>query len=231
MTFHSITAAVASLDFYRDLVSFARRHDLFILSDIAYAEIYFDDAAPPASVLQVNGAKDVAVEFSSMSKTYSMPGWRVGFAAGNARLLAALARVKSYLDYGAFAPVQVAATCAIDGPDDCIKEMRLTYQKRRDVLVNAFARAGWDVPRPNATMFVWAPIPAELRSMGSLEFAKMLAQEAHVAVAPGVGFGEAGEGFVRIALVENEQRIRQAARNIAAFLNRRSRRAARSRAG
>lgn len=214
------TGAVASLEFYRDLVRFAKRHDLFIFSDIAYAEVYFDDIQPPPSVLQVEGAKDVAVEFSSMSKTYSMPGWRVGFAVGNARLLAALVRVKSYLDYGAFTPVQIAAACALDGPDDCIKDMRETYQKRRDVLISSFARAGWDMPRPYGTMFAWAPIPPEFLSMGTVEFAKMLAKEAHVAVAPGTGFGEAGEGFVRLALVENEHRIRQAARNIALFFDR-----------
>jgi alanine-synthesizing transaminase len=155
-----------------------------------------------------------------MSKTYSMPGWRVGFAVGNARLLAALVRVKSYLDYGAFTPVQIAAACALDGPDDCIKDMRETYQKRRDVLISSFARAGWDMPRPYGTMFAWAPIPPEFLSMGTVEFAKMLAKEAHVAVAPGTGFGEAGEGFVRLALVENEHRIRQAARNIALFFDR-----------
>ncbi len=214
------TAAVVSLDFYEDLVRFAKRHEIFILSDIAYAEVYFNEAAPPPSVLQVEGAKDVAVEFSSMSKTYSMPGWRVGFAVGNARLLAALARVKSYLDYGAFTPVQVAAVAAIDGPDDCVKQMRFVYRKRRDVLVEAFGRAGWHVPAPSATMFAWARIPEAFRGMGSLEFAKLLAREAHVAVAPGIGFGEAGDEYVRLALVENEQRIRQAARSVSAFMER-----------
>jgi alanine-synthesizing transaminase len=216
------TGAVATLDFYRDLVRFAKKHELFILSDIAYAEVYFDDAAPPPSVLQIPGAIDVTVEFTSMSKTYSMPGWRVGFAVGNARLLAALARVKSYLDYGAFTPVQIAATAALNGPDDSIREMRSVYKRRRDVLVDAFSRIGWEIPCPAATMFSWAPVPRAFRSMGSLEFSKILVREAHVAVAPGVGFGENGDDFVRIALVENEQRIRQAARNIKRFFDQRS---------
>jgi alanine-synthesizing transaminase len=216
------TGAVATLDFYRDLVRFAKKHELFILSDIAYAEVYFDDAAPSPSVLQIPGAIDVTVEFTSMSKTYSMPGWRVGFAVGNARLLAALARVKSYLDYGAFTPVQIAATAALNGPDDSIREMRSVYKRRRDVLVDAFSRIGWEIPCPAATMFSWAPVPRAFRSMGSLEFSKRLVREAHVAVAPGVGFGENGDDFVRIALVENEQRIRQAARNIKRFFDQRS---------
>lgn len=213
------TAAVATLDFYRDLVRFAKKHELFIFSDIAYAEVYFDETAPPPSVLQVAGAIDVAVEFTSMSKTYSMPGWRVGFAVGNPRLLAALARVKSYLDYGAFTPVQIAATAALNGPDDSIIEMRSVYKRRRNVLVDAFKRIGWEIPCPAATMFAWAPVPPAFRSIGSLEFSKMLAKQAHVAVAPGIGFGENGDGFVRIAVVENEQRIRQAARNIRRFLD------------
>jgi alanine-synthesizing transaminase len=211
------TAYVAELDFYRDLVAFAKRHGIFILSDLAYAEVYFD-GRPPPSLLQVPGAMDVAVEFTSMSKTYSMPGWRIGFAVGNERLIAALARVKSYLDYGAFTPVQVAATAALNGPDDCIVEMRETYKRRRDCLVESFARAGWDVPAPSASMFAWAPIPEPFREMGSLEFSKLLVENAGVAVSPGVGFGEHGEGFIRIALVENEQRIRQAARNVRRFL-------------
>ena len=211
------TACVADLDFYRDLVAFAKRHDIFILSDLAYAELYFD-GEPPPSILQVPGAMDVAVEFTSMSKTYSMAGWRVGFAVGNERIIGALARVKSYLDYGAFTPVQVAATAALNGPDDCIREMRDTYKKRRDCMVESFSRAGWPVPSPRASMFAWAPIPEPFRELGSLEFSKLLVEKAEVAVSPGVGFGEHGEGFVRIALVENEQRIRQAARNIRRFL-------------
>src|SRR5438105_2325108 len=212
------TAYVASLDFYKDLVAFAKKHEIFILSDLAYAEVYFDDANPPPSVLQVPGAMDVTVEFTSMSKTYSMAGWRMGFAVGNERIIAALARVKSYLDYGAFTPVQVAATAALNGPDDCIREMRAIYKARRDVLVESFGRAGWDVPPPRASMFAWAPIPEPFQPLGSVEFSKLLVEKAEVAVSPGTGFGERGEGYVRIALVENEQRIRQAARNIRRFL-------------
>jgi alanine-synthesizing transaminase len=211
------TAYVAELDFYKELIPFAKRHGIFVLSDLAYAEVYFDDRPPP-SVLQVPGAVDVAVEFTSLSKTYSMPGWRIGFAVGNERIIGALARVKSYLDYGAFTPIQVAATAAINGPDDCIHEMRAIYKRRRDVLVESFGRAGWQVPAPRASMFAWAPLPEPFRSIGSIEFATLLVEKAGVAVSPGIGFGEYGEGFVRIALVENEQRIRQAARNIRRFL-------------
>ncbi len=211
------TAYVAELDFYKELIPFAKRHGIFVLSDLAYAEVYFDDRPPP-SVLQVPGAVDVAVEFTSLSKTYSMPGWRIGFAVGNERIIGALARVKSYLDYGAFTPIQVAATAAINGPDDCIREMRAIYKRRRDVLVESFGRAGWQVPAPRASMFAWAPLPEPFRPIGSIEFATLLVEKAGVAVSPGIGFGEYGEGFVRIALVENEQRIRQAARNIRRFL-------------
>jgi len=211
------TAYVASLDFYRDLVTLAKKHGIFLLSDLAYAEVYFD-GNPPPSVLQVPGAIDVAVEFTSMSKTYSMPGWRIGFAVGNERIIGALARVKSYLDYGAFTPVQVAATAALNGPDDCIEEMRATYRRRRDALVESFGRAGWTIPPPRASMFAWAPIPEPFQPLGSLEFSTILVEKAEVAVSPGVAFGEHGEGYVRIALVENEQRIRQAARNIRRFL-------------
>lgn len=211
------TAFVASLDFYKDLVAFAKKHDIFILSDLAYAEVFFDNDPPP-SVLQVPGAIDVTVEFTSMSKTFSMAGWRMGFAVGNDRLIAALGRVKSYLDYGAFTPIQVAAAAALNGPDECVREMRSIYTKRRDVMIDSFSRAGWDVPPPSASMFAWSPIPEPFRDMGSVEFAKLLVEKAEVAVSPGTGFGERGEGFVRIALVENEQRIRQAARNIKKFL-------------
>src|SRR4051794_32934765 len=211
------TAYVADLDFYKELVPFAKKHDILVLSDLAYAEVYFDDNPPP-SILQVSGAMDVAVEFTSMSKTYSMPGWRIGFAVGNERVIAALTRVKSYLDYGAFTPIQVAATAALNGPDDCIKEMRDTYHKRRDAMVDSFGRAGWDIPPPRASMFAWAQIPEAFRPLGSIEFSKLLVEKADVAVAPGVGFGEHGDEHVRIALVENEQRIRQAARNIRRFL-------------
>ena len=211
------TAHVADLDFYRDLVSFARRNELIVLSDLAYAEVYFE-GNPPPSILQVPGAIDVAVEFTSMSKTFSMAGWRIGFAVGNERLIAALGRVKSYLDYGAFTPIQVAATAGLNGPQDCIDEMRDTYKRRRDALVESFGRAGWMIPAPAASMFAWAPIPERFRSLGSVEFSKLLIEKADVAVAPGIGFGEHGDDYVRIALVENEQRIRQAARNLRRFL-------------
>jgi alanine-synthesizing transaminase len=211
------TAAVADLDFYKDLVAFAKKHSLIVLSDLAYAEVYFDNNPPP-SILQVPGAMDVAVEFTSMSKTYSMPGWRMGFAVGNERIIAALARVKSYLDYGAFTPIQVAATAALNGPDDCIREMRNIYKRRRDVLVESFGRAGWEIPPPRASMFAWAPLPEAFRTLDTVEFSTLLIEKAEIAVSPGVGFGEHGEGHVRIALVENEQRIRQAARNLRRFL-------------
>ena len=212
------TALVADLDFYREVVDYARKNDLIILSDVAYAEIYFD-VPPPPSILQVKGAIDVAVEFTSLSKTYSMPGWRMGFAVGNDRLIAALARVKSYLDYGAFTPIQVAAAAALNGPQECVDEMRQIYKNRRDCLVEAMCRAGWDIPPPPATMFAWAPLPPGMRELGSLEFSKLLLEKAGIAVSPGVGFGEYGEGFIRFALVENEQRIRQAARNVKKFLS------------
>ena len=211
------TAYTATLDFYKEVVKYCKDNDIFILSDLAYAEIYFDEDVPP-SVLQVPGAIDIAVEFTSMSKTYSMPGWRVGFAVGNDRLIAALARVKSYLDYGAFTPIQVAAATALNGDDKVIEEVRDIYRLRRDVMVESFGRAGWAIPSPKATMFAWTPIPDQFAHMGSLEFAKLLIQETGVGVAPGVGFGEYGDQYVRLALVENEQRIRQAARNIKKFL-------------
>ncbi|NDB67919.1 MAG: LL-diaminopimelate aminotransferase [Methylocystaceae bacterium] len=212
------TAEVASLDFYKDLVAFAKKHEIFILSDLAYAEVFFDDTPPP-SVLQVPGAIDVTVEFTSMSKTFSMAGWRMGFAVGNERLCAALARVKSYLDYGAFTPIQVAAAAALNGPDDCVKDMRATYKRRRDVMVESFLQAGWPIPAPSASMFAWAPVPERFSAMSSLEFSKLLIEKADLAVAPGEGFGEHGEGFLRLALVENEQRIRQAARNLRRFFD------------
>ncbi|NWH08513.1 MAG: LL-diaminopimelate aminotransferase [Alphaproteobacteria bacterium] len=211
------TAQVVGLDFYKEILAFAERRDLLILSDLAYAEIYFD-GNPPPSMLQVPGAKSRTIEFNSLSKTYAMPGWRMGFAAGSERLVSALSRIKSYLDYGAFTPVQVAAAAALNGPQDCVDEIRATYKARRDVLCDAMGRAGWEIPVPPASMFAWAPIPAALSHVGSLEFSKMLLEHAKVAVAPGLGFGEYGEGHVRIALVENEQRIRQAARNVKKFL-------------
>ncbi len=213
------TAQVCDLDFYAALVRWARANEIYLLSDLAYAEIYFEDQPPP-SLLQIEGAREIAVEFTSLSKTYAMPGWRMGFAVGNARLIAALARIKSYLDYGAFTPVQVAAAAALNGPQDCVAEIRGVYKARRDVLVRAMAEAGWAIPSPPATMFAWAPIPEPFARLGSMEFAKLLLNEAKVAVAPGAGFGEYGEGYVRIGLVENEQRIRQAARGVKRLLGR-----------
>src|SRR5579863_2405592 len=215
------TAQVVDLDFYREVVEYCRARGIYVLSDVAYAEIYFD-GEPPPSILQVKGAIDIAVEFSSLSKTYSMAGWRIGFAVGNQKLIAALARVKSYLDYGAFTPIQVAATAALNGPQGCIAEIRERYKARRDVLIDGLRQAGWDVPAPAATMFAWAPVPAAFRDIGSLAFSKLLLEHANVAVSPGVGFGEYGENYLRIALVENRQRLRQAARNIKQFLAGRS---------
>lgn len=210
------TAETVDLDFYHDVVNFARHHGLWVISDLAYAEIYFD-GNPPPSILEVPGAKDVAIEFTSMSKTFSMAGWRMGFAVGNEELVQALTRVKSYLDYGAFTPIQVAAIAALDGPEEDIAKRREMYKRRRDVLIESFSRAGWDLPVPKASMYVWAPVPARFAHLGALGFAKELIEKANVAVSPGVGFGEQGEQFVRIALVENEQRIRQAARQVRAF--------------
>ncbi|HEY4635627.1 MAG TPA: LL-diaminopimelate aminotransferase [Rhodospirillales bacterium] len=211
------SALTVGLDFYEEVVDFCLHHKIYILSDLAYAEIYFE-GPPPPSILQIKRAWEIAVEFTSMSKTYSMPGWRIGFATGNRRMIAALARIKSYLDYGAFTPVQVAAAAALNGPQDCIGQIRQTYKARRDVLIDGLAAAGWQVPSPPATMFAWAPIPPLFQHLGSLEFSKLLLSEAEVAVSPGIGFGEHGDGFVRIALVENRQRIRQAVRNIKSFL-------------
>jgi len=212
------TAYLADLDFYRELVAFARRHEVWVLSDLAYAEIYFGDEPPP-SILQIQGARDIAVEFTSMSKTYSMPGWRIGFAAGNQRLISALARMKSYLDYGAFTPIQVAAVAALNGPQDCVQQMRDLYRERRDVIIKGLDQAGWSIPSPEGSMFAWAPIPPRYAHLGSVEFSKLLLSRAQVAVAPGLGFGEHGDGHVRIGLVENTQRLRQAIRNIRSFLH------------
>ena len=217
------TAQIVDLDFYQHIVDFCRARDIYIISDLAYSEIYFEDNPPP-SLLQIPDAKDIAVEFTSLSKTYAMPGWRIGFATGSAELIHALARVKSYLDYGAFTPIQVAGAAALNGPQACVDEICETYKSRRDVLISGLQGAGWDVPSPLATMFAWAPLPPAMRELGSLEFSKLLLKEAEVAVSPGVGFGEYGEGYVRIALVENEQRIRQAARNIKRFLARHTQR-------
>ena len=213
------TAQWVDLEFYKDAIALARKHDMLVLSDIAYSEIYFENNPPP-SVLQVDGAREIAVEVNSLSKTYAMAGWRVGMVVGNARMCAALARVKSYLDYGAFTPIQVAATAALNGPQECVAEIRATYKSRRDVLVSSMARAGWEIPSPAASMFAWAPVPEPFREAGSMLFSKLLIEEAGVAVSPGVAFGEFGEGFVRIGLVENEHRIRQAARNVKRFLDR-----------
>ena len=211
------TAQWVDLDFYKDVVALAKKHDLIVLSDVAYSEIYFDNNPPP-SILQVDGAKDVAVEINSLSKTYAMAGWRVGMVVGNERLCAALARVKSYLDYGAFTPIQVAAAAALNGPQDCVDDIRAIYKSRRDTLVKSMKQAGWDIPAPPASMFAWAPVPEQFKEAGSMLFSKLLIEEAGVAVAPGVGFGEYGEGYVRVGLVENEHRIRQAARNVRKFL-------------
>jgi alanine-synthesizing transaminase len=212
------TAQVVGLDFYKELLRIARKHEMWVLSDLAYADIYFDDNPPP-SILQLDGARDIAIEFQSLSKTYAMPGWRMGFAAGNKTLIGALARIKSYLDYGAYTPVQVAASAALNGPQECTDEIRAIYKARRDVLVESMGRAGWEITSPPASMFAWARLPESYREHGSMEFAKRLLIHAKVAVAPGIGFGEHGEGFVRIALVENEHRIRQAARNVKKFLS------------
>ena len=207
------TTRVVSLDFYKELVDICYKNQVWILSDLAYAEIYFD-IAPPPSILQIKKAKNIAVEFSSMSKTFSMPGWRIGFACGNSTLISALSRIKSYLDYGAFTPIQVAATAALNGPQDCVEEIRDIYKKRRDVLVSSFRRVGWSFETPDATMFAWAKIPVRFLNKGSLYFSKMLLKKAGLAVSPGIGFGKYGNKHVRISLVENEHRIRQAARNI-----------------
>lgn len=211
------TAEAVDLAFYERLVAWARDNQVWIISDLAYSELYFD-GKPTPSILQVKGAKDVAIEFTSLSKTYSMAGWRMGFAVGNQKLIAAMTRVKSYLDYGAFTPIQAAACAALNGPQDIVERNRALYHKRRDVMVESFARAGWDIPAPPASMFAWAPLPPALAHLGSLEFSKQLLTSAKVAVAPGVGYGENGEGFVRIAMVENEQRLRQAARNVKRYL-------------
>ncbi len=211
------TAEVVDLAFYERLVAWAKENKVWVLSDLAYSELYYD-GCPTPSILQVPGAKDVAVEFTSVSKTYSMAGWRIGFAVGNKTLIAALTRVKSYLDYGAFTPIQAAAVAAINGPQDIVEKNRQLYRRRRDVMVESFGRAGWEIPVPRASMFAWAPLPPALAHLGSLEFSKQLLTHAGVAVAAGVGYGEDGEGHVRIAMVENEQRLRQAARNVKRYL-------------
>jgi alanine-synthesizing transaminase len=211
------TSEVVDLAFYEKLVALCKQYGVYIISDLAYCELYYD-GNPPPSVLQVAGAKDIAIEFTSLSKTYSMAGWRVGFAAGNKKLIHALTRIKSYLDYGMFTPAQVAATAAINGSQDYVDEMRTLYKERRDIVVKGLNDAGWPVPSPSASMFIWAPLPDQYKELGSFEFAKLLLDQAEVAVAPGVGFGEYGDSHVRIALVENKHRLRQAVRNIKAFM-------------
>lgn len=212
------TAMVVDLAFYEKVVAFAKENDLYVLSDIAYSEVCFDGYECP-SMLQVPGAKECVIEFYSLSKTYNMPGWRVGFAVGNKRLVRALTRIKSYLDYGMFQPIQIAATVALNGPQECVKDICTLYQNRRDVLIEGLGRAGWEIDSPKASMFVWAEIPEEFRKLGSLEFSKLLLKEASVAVSPGIGFGQYGDQFVRIALIENELRTRQAIRSIKKFLH------------
>jgi alanine-synthesizing transaminase len=207
------TTQCVELEFYEKVVAIAREHEIWVIQDIAYADIVFDGYEPP-SILQVPGAKDVAVEFFTLSKSYNMPGWRIGFMCGNRLLVEALARMKSYLDYGMFTPVQVAAISALEGPQDCVKQIRDTYCKRRNTLCDGLNSIGWHVERPKATMFVWAPIPEQFKHLGSLEFAKKLLHEAKVAVSPGIGFGEYGDGHVRFGLIENEHRTRQAIRGI-----------------
>ena len=214
---HNPTTQVVDLDFFKRVVAFAKEHKLLVVHDLAYADLVFDGYKAP-SILQVPGAKDVAVETYSMSKGYSMPGWRVGFVVGNRRLVGALTRIKSYLDYGMFQAIQVAATVALNGPQRVVDETFEIYRKRRDCLVEGFARIGWEFEKPKGTMFVWAPIPEPFREMGSVEFSKLLLTKAKVAVSPGIGFGEDGEGFVRFALVENEHRIRQAIRGVKVML-------------
>ena len=211
------TTATVELDFYEKIVAIARKERFYIISDIAYAEITFDGYRAP-SILQVAGAKDVAIESYTLSKTYNMAGWRVGFLVGNTKLVGALTRIKSWLDYGMFTPIQVASTIALNEDQACVNEIREAYRKRRDVLLKSFANAGWHITRPKASMFVWAKIPEPFRETGSLEFSKKLLKEAKIAVSPGVGFGPYGDGYVRIALIENEERIRQAARNVRKFL-------------
>jgi alanine-synthesizing transaminase len=207
------TTQCVDLEFFEKVVSIAREHGIWVVHDLAYADIVFDGYVAP-SILQVPGAEEVAVEFFSLSKSYNMPGWRIGFMTGNAALIAALARIKSYLDYGTFTPIQVAAIAALDGPQDCVREIRDMYQSRRDTLCEGLNNLGWEVEKPKATMFVWAPIPEVYRSLGSLEFSKKLLQEAKVAVSPGIGFGEYGDDHVRFGLIENEHRTRQAVRGI-----------------
>ena len=213
------TAQCVDLDFFEKVVAIAKEHGIWVIHDLAYADIVFDGYVAP-SILQVPGAKDIAVEFYTLSKSYNMPGWRVGFMVGNSTLVGALARLKSYFDYGTFTPIQVASILALEGPQDCVEEIRSMYQKRRDVLCHGLHAAGWMVEVPKATMFVWAKIPLPYRAMGSLEFCKKLLTEAQVAVSPGIGFGEYGDEYVRFSLIENEHRTRQAVRSIKEMIRR-----------
>ncbi len=211
------TAEVASLPFYEEVIAFCKHHGVIVISDLAYNEIYFGETPPP-SILQVKGAKDIAVEFTTMSKTYSMAGWRVGFCAGSKEIIYNFKRIKSYLDYGGFTPIQVAATAALNGPQDCVDDFREMYRQRRDVMVEGLHSAGWNVKSPDASMFIWAEIPKQFHNLGSLEFSKLLMAEAQVAVSPGIGFGTGGDNHVRISLINNLERSRQAIRNVKKFL-------------
>jgi alanine-synthesizing transaminase len=215
---HNPTTTVVDLDFFRGIVDFAREHNIFVVHDFAYADLYFDGYQPP-SFLQVPGAKEIGVEFFTLSKSYDMPGWRVGFLCGNAEAIQALSRLKSYFDYGIFQPIQIAAIHALNGPQDYVEGVRQRYRRRRDVLIDGLDRAGWHIPKPKGTMFVWAEIPEEYRAMGSMKFAELLLTEAKVAVSPGIGFGEYGDDYVRFALIENEHRTRQAVRGIRKVLS------------
>jgi len=215
---HNPTTEVAGLEFFSKIVDYAKEHNVWVIHDLAYADLCFDGYRAP-SFLQVPGAKDVGVEFYTLSKSYSMPGWRMGFCVGNRDLIKVLTRIKSYLDYGIFQPIQIAATVALNGPDDCVREICETYRKRRDTLIEGLKRIGWEVPPPKATMFVWARLPAEFRKMGSVNFAKLLLTEAYVAVSPGLGFGSYGDSHVRFALIENEHRTKQAVKGIRKVLS------------
>lgn len=215
---HNPTTEVVNIDFFEKIVAFAKEHNIIVVHDLAYADLVFDGYKAP-SLLQVPGAKDIGVEFYTLSKSYNMPGWRVAFAVGNAKIIGALARIKSYLDYGIFQPIQIASILALNGPQDCVKEIIERYKGRRDTLVEGLNRVGWEIEKPKATMFVWGKIPEAYRKEGSLEFSKFLLKEAKVAVSPGIGFGEYGDEYVRFALVENNHRMRQAVRGIKKALN------------
>ncbi|MEK6589799.1 MAG: aminotransferase class I/II-fold pyridoxal phosphate-dependent enzyme, partial [Nitrospinota bacterium] len=214
---HNPTTACVELQFFEKVVAFAQENNLIVIHDLAYADIVFDGYKAP-SMMQVPGARDVGVEFFTLSKSYNMPGWRVGFCVGNKEIIRVLQKLKGYLDYGVFQPIQIASIIALNGPQNCVEEIRHTYKVRRDVLVEGLNRIGWEIEKPKATMFVWAEIPEQLRRVGSIEFSKLLLDRAKVAVSPGIGFGEGGDDFVRFALVENEHRTRQAIRGIKEIL-------------